>query len=53
MTRRSIRCLVLGHRWSRKRLPNRTVELICRRCGTVDVVEKDFDIRPGTTGGWL
>jgi hypothetical protein len=49
MARRNFVCLLLGHTWSRERMPNRTVRLTCKRCGDVDVVEKDFDV--GSFGG--
>jgi hypothetical protein len=52
-TRTRIVCLVAGHKWSRQRRPDRTVLLTCRRCGHVDVVEKDLDFGPffGGIGG--
>ena len=54
MARWTIRCVVMGHRWTRERLPNRTVRLTCRRCGTIDVVHRDLDFRDVGTfgGGW-
>ncbi|MFM6851078.1 MAG: DUF1660 family phage protein [Terrabacter sp.] len=52
MARRNPLCLLLGHKWSRQRLPNRTVRLTCRRCGEVDVVDRDFDVHPGGGGGF-
>jgi hypothetical protein len=44
MSRRNFVCLTLGHKWRRERMPNRTLRLTCKRCGDVDVVEKDFDV---------
>ena len=49
MARRNFVCLVLGHRWKRERMPDRTLRLTCKRCGDIDVVDKDFDI--GQFGG--
>jgi hypothetical protein len=49
MAKRNFVCLVLGHKWTRERMPNRTLRLTCKRCGDVDVVETDFDV--GTFGG--
>lgn len=42
MSRKNPFCLILGHKWSRERKPDRTVLLTCRRCGAVDVASKDF-----------
>jgi len=44
--RTKVACIVLGHRWKRDRRPDRTVLLTCRRCGHMDVVEKDLDFGP-------
>lgn len=41
MAKRNLKCLILGHRYSRMKLPGRTV-LTCKRCGDVDVVEHDM-----------
>jgi hypothetical protein len=49
MATRNFVCLVLGHKWTRERMPNRTLRLTCKRCGDIDVVEKDFDV--GKFGG--
>ena len=51
MARRNFVCLVLGHRWKRERMPNRTLRLTCKRCGDIDVVDKDFNVAPFTGGG--
>ena len=37
-----VTCLVMGHRWRRERRPDRTVLRTCRRCGKVDVVDRDL-----------
>jgi hypothetical protein len=42
MARKNVVCLVVGHKWTKERRPDRTVLLTCRRCGTVDVLERDF-----------
>ena len=41
MAKRNLKCLILGHRYSRMKLHGRTV-LTCKRCGDVDVVEHDM-----------
>ena len=51
-SRRKVRCVVLGHRWLRQRRPDRTVLLTCRRCGHVDVVERDLDFGVMFGGVW-
>lgn len=52
MARRHPLCLLLGHKWSRQRLPNRTVRLTCKRCDKIDIVDRDFDVHPGGGGGF-
>ena len=51
MARRNFVCLILGHRWKRERMPDRTLQLTCKRCGDIDVVDKDFNVAPFTGGG--
>jgi hypothetical protein len=51
MARRNLLCIVMGHKWSRQRLPNRTVKLTCKRCGDMDTVEKDMEPPLGMPGG--
>ena len=41
MARRNLKCLILGHRYTRMKLRGRTI-LTCKRCGDVDVVTKDM-----------
>ena len=41
MARRNLKCLILGHRYTRMKLRGRT-SLTCKRCGDVDVVEHDM-----------
>ena len=48
MARRNFVCLLLGHKWSRERMPNRTLRLTCKRCGDIDVVDKDFNVEHST-----
>jgi hypothetical protein len=54
MAPRNLLCIAFGHKWARQRLPNRTVRLTCKRCGHIDIVERDMDLPPGAanTGGW-
>ncbi|MCA1781824.1 MAG: DUF1660 family phage protein [Intrasporangiaceae bacterium] len=42
MARRSWKCVLLGHKWKRKRRPDRTVLLTCVRCGHLDMVDRDI-----------
>jgi len=51
MRRRNFVCLIRGHRWTRKRMPNRTLRLTCQRCGDVDVVDADFNAGQFGHGG--
>ena len=51
MARLNFVCLIRGHRWKRERMPNRTLRLTCKRCGDIDVVDKDFDIGQFGAGG--
>lgn len=50
---RNLLCVLLGHRWDRRRRPDRTVLLTCRRCGTVDAVTEDFGAGLGGGSGPL
>jgi hypothetical protein len=31
-------------------MPNRTLRLTCKRCGDIDVVDKDFNVGPPSSG---
>jgi hypothetical protein len=34
-------CRLVGHRWTRHRMPDHTVKATCQRCGQVDFVDDD------------
>lgn len=40
--KKNLLCVVVGHKWTRQRRPDRTVPLTCRRCDARDVVTKDI-----------
>lgn len=42
MAPKNVLCMVLGHKWKRQQRPDHTLQLTCRRCGTVDVLSKDM-----------
>jgi hypothetical protein len=46
MARRTLRCVILGHKWMYQRASSKSVRRTCQRCREFDIVEQEIGRDP-------